>query len=304
MKIAWHKTYAHPLPENHKFPMKKYNLIKEELLSRKIANEKDFLSPNMIIEDFILLTHSPEYWNKLNNLKLTPKELRVTGFPQEQAIIDRERYIMEGTKELSIYALEGHIGLNIAGGTHHSFTNKGEGFCLLNDHAIATNYLIENKLAKKVLILDLDVHQGNGTAEIFRDKTIKYNSNVFTFSMHGKNNYPLLKEKSDLDIELEDRTDDNTYISLLREYLKNTIENFKPDFIQYQAGVDILATDKFGKLAISLNGCKIRDEVVFETAYNYQIPIVCTMGGGYSPDINDIIEAHLNTFQIAKYIFG
>ena len=145
MKIAWHKTYAHPLPENHKFPMKKYNLIKEELLSRKIANEKDFLSPNMIIEDFILLTHSPEYWNKLNNLKLTPKELRVTGFPQEQAIIDRERYIMEGTKELSIYALEGHIGLNIAGGTHHSFTNKGEGFCLLNDHAIATNYLIENK---------------------------------------------------------------------------------------------------------------------------------------------------------------
>lgn len=303
MKVAWHKTYAHPLPDNHKFPMKKYDLIKEEIIKGNLYNQ-EFISPNVIDEEHIIFTHKRDYWEKLKNLKLTPKEVRVTGFPQDETIIIRECHIMQGTIDVSIAALEHKIGINIAGGTHHSFSYKGEGFCLLNDMAIATNFLLNNKLAKKVLIVDLDVHQGNGTAEIFENKDEKHNRNVFTFSMHGKNNYPLQKENSDLDIELEDKTDDNTYIGLLRENLSKTIEKFKPDFIQYQAGVDILSTDKFGKLDISLNGCKIRDEIVFLTCEKYGIPIAVNLGGGYSPDINDIINAHFNTFKLAKEIFG
>lgn len=304
MQVAWHKLYKHPLPENHKFPMIKYDLLKENLINQNIIDESDIITPKPLDEEILLLTHNIDYWTKLKNLELTPKEIRVTGFPQEASIIKRELLIMQGTIDCSVAALEDGIGFNIAGGTHHSFSYKGEGFCLLNDMAIATNYLLKNKLSKKVLIVDLDVHQGNGTAEIFVNKTSKFNKNVFTFSMHGKNNYPLNKEISDLDIELMDKTNDNEYLNLLIENLNKVVNKFKPDFIQYQAGVDILETDKFGKLCITQNGCKNRDEVVFLVAEKHQIPISVNMGGGYSPNINDILEAHTNTFRLAKEIFS
>ena len=188
--------------------------------------------------------------------------------------------------------------MNIAGGTHHAYTDHGEAFCLLNDQAIGARYLQEKGLAKNILIVDLDVHQGNGTAEIFSD-----DPSVFTFSMHGKSNYPFKKEVSDHDIALDDDADDEMYLGLLHETLPKLIASQRPDFIYYLCGVDVIASDKLGKLGLSIEGCKQRDRFVLETCKAAQIPVMCSMGGGYSPDIKTIVEAHANTFRLAQHIF-
>ena len=188
--------------------------------------------------------------------------------------------------------------MNIAGGTHHAFTNRGEGFCMLNDQAIGARYLLEHGLASKILIVDLDVHQGNGTAEIFQNEPA-----VFTFSMHGKTNYPFHKEESDLDIPLENETGDDEFLSILKSTLSRLIEEQKPDFIYYLCGVDVIASDKLGKLGLSLEGCKERDRFVLQSCFDAQIPVMCSMGGGYSEDIKIIVEAHANTFRLAQDIF-
>jgi acetoin utilization deacetylase AcuC-like enzyme len=213
-------------------------------------------------------------------------------------VVERETIIMQGTLMCTNYALQHGVAMNIAAGTHHAFTNKGEGFCLLNDIAIAAKYLLHEGLATKILVVDLDVHQGNGTAEIFRNDT-----RVFTFSMHGANNYPLLKEQSDLDIALPDHTEDAFYLKTLEVNLKNLVDHVMPDFMFFQSGVDILQTDQLGKLDVSREGCKKRDRMVFEIARKNKIPIVASMGGGYSRDFRDIIEAHANTYRLAQEIF-
>ena len=205
---------------------------------------------------------------------------------------------MEGTRQCAMYALQNGAALNIAGGTHHAYSDRGEGFCLLNDQAIAANWLLKHTDVKKILIVDLDVHQGNGTAEIFSDR-----DEVFTFSMHGKHNYPLRKEKSSLDVEMEDGIGDQPYLASLRKHLDKVLNEFQPDFLIYQSGVDVLASDKLGRLNLSLKGCKERDQIVFSTAKMNNIPTICSMGGGYSPDIKTIIEAHANTFRIVQNEF-
>ena len=188
--------------------------------------------------------------------------------------------------------------MNIAGGTHHAFKDRGEAFCMLNDQAIAAKYLIKNNKAKKILIIDLDVHQGNGTASIFRE-----NNNVFTLSFHGEKNYPFKKEKSDLDIEFPDKTNDEFYINKLKEILPKVFDEFEPDFIFYLAGVDVLENDKLGRLSLTINGCKKRDQFVLELSKKNNIPIQISMGGGYSISIKDILEAHSNTYRLAQEIF-
>jgi acetoin utilization deacetylase AcuC-like enzyme len=188
--------------------------------------------------------------------------------------------------------------MNIAGGTHHSFSNKGEGFCLLNDQAIAAKYLLKNNNINKILIIDLDVHQGNGTASIF-----KSNKQVFTFSMHGAKNYPFKKEKSDLDIGLKDGTSDFEYLTVLKKTLLSLIKKVNPDFIFYLSGVDVIKTDKLGRLSLSIEGCKERDRFVFSLCEQENIPVQCSMGGGYSEDINIIVDAHLNTYKMAKEVY-
>jgi acetoin utilization deacetylase AcuC-like enzyme len=248
--------------------------------------------------EWVLLTHAREYVDKLMTLSLSPKEVRRTGFPLDRRVVDRELYIMDGTLQCARYALQYGIAMNIAGGTHHAFTNRGEGFCLLNDIAIAANFLLKEKLVRKILVVDLDVHQGDGTAQIFKE-----DPRVFTFSMHGANNYPLQKEKSDLDIPLPDGTGDEAYLRSLEDALKLLIQEVKPEFIFFQSGVDILATDKLGKLNITREGCKQRDRLVLQAAHQSRIPLVASMGGGYSEDFRDIIEAHANTFRLAQQIF-
>ncbi len=247
-KIAWHELYCHPLPEMHRFPMEKYNLLPAQLLYEGTISKAQIINPAKANDEVILITHSLEYLNKLNHLSLTASEIRRTGFPLSAALVAREKVIMQGTIDAAVYAIKDGIAFNMAGGTHHAFTDKGEGFCLLNDIAIAANYLLTNSLAKQILVVDLDVHQGNGTAQIFENEP-----RVFTFSMHGKKNYPLRKEHSDLDIELEDFTDDHTYLSLLKEHLSYVVSHIKPDFIFYQAGVDVLGNDKLGRLSLTID---------------------------------------------------
>ena len=249
-------------------------------------------------EKWILNTHDSGYWEKLKNLTLSKSEIRKTGFPLSEGLVKREVHIMSGSIQAALYAKEFGVGMNIAGGTHHAYADRGEGFCLLNDLAITANYLIDHQLAKKVLIIDLDVHQGNGTASIFQDKP-----EVFTFSMHGKSNYPMHKEKSDLDIDLPDKIEDEAYLKKLNESLDLILGSFTPDFILYQSGVDILKSDKLGRLSVSMEGVKTRDKTVLELAKSLDVPIMCCMGGGYSPMIRDIIEAHAQVYRLAQEIY-
>lgn len=298
MLIAFDPIYAHPLPEGHRFPMVKYELIPAQLLREGIITEQQVHKPAPLSEDIILLTHTREYWNKLQNLTLSDKEQRRIGLPQSAALTLREIVISQGTIDCALHAMEHGVALNVAGGTHHAFADRGEGFCLLNDFAVASNYLLSRNLVKKVLVIDLDVHQGNGTAAIFEG-----NQHVFTFSMHGDHNYPFHKEVSDWDVPLPDGMNDSDYLRTLQECLPLLINKVKPDIVFYLSGVDILETDRYGKLKVSPQGCLQRDEMVFSTLHKHGIPCAVSMGGGYSAQIRDIVNAHCNTFKIAAEIF-
>lgn len=298
LKIALAPIFAHPLPEGHRFPMEKYSLLPEQLLFEGTVSDANFFMPQDLSEEWVLTTHDSLYLERLKNLELSKSEIRAIGFPLSKALIERELCIAAGSVQAACYAKEFGIGMNIAGGTHHAFFNRGEGFCILNDLAITANYLLLNKLAKKILIIDLDVHQGNGTAALFQE-----NSSVITFSMHGEKNYPHRKERSDLDIGLADGTDDRTYLTCLDRNLKMLFEEGQPDFILYQSGVDVLASDQLGRLSLTLNGVQARDQLVLGTAKSQGIPIMCCMGGGYSKRIKDIIEGHAQVFRLAQSLF-
>ncbi len=299
LKIAYHPIYSHPLPEGHRFPMLKYELLPKQLLHEGTCIEDNFFEPvKMLNENPILAVHDANYFYDLLNITLDQRAARKIGFPLSELLIEREIIIADGTIKTSEYALKYGIAMNIAGGTHHAYTNRGEAFCMLNDQAIGARFLLKNGLVKKVLIVDLDVHQGNGTAEIFKN-----DSSVFTFSMRGKNNYPFKKEQSDLDIELDNNVGDSEYLSILKKVLPQLIEKEQPDFIYYLCGVDVIATDKLGKLSLTIEGCKQRDKFVLETCKSQNIPVMCSMGGGYSPDIKVIVSAHANTYRLAQDIF-
>lgn len=296
--IAFDDIYAHPLPENHRFPMLKYELIPAQLLHEGTYTVNQFFKPKSCTEEVILKTHDADYLQKLISLQLSASEQRAIGFPQSQSLIERELIITQGTVDCSIAALENGIALNVAGGTHHAFADRGEGFCILNDMCVAANYLLDHTYCKKIMIVDLDVHQGNGTAKIMEN-----NSVVFTFSMHGATNYPFRKEKSDLDIGLADGTTGELYLSILEDTLPKLISEVKPELVFYLSGVDILETDKFGKLKVSIDECKRRDEFVLSICKKNNIPIVVALGGGYTPDVRTIVEAHCNTFRLAADLF-
>ena len=298
LKIAYSPIYKYQLPTGHRFPMEKYTLLPEQLLYEGTVKECNFFHPSPLTEATILLTHEKDYWTRLKNQQLTHKEIREIGFPMSSKLVERGMHIANGTIRCAEYALQYGIAMNIAGGTHHSFTYKGAGFCLLNDIAIATNYLLEKALAKKILIIDLDVHQGDGTAQIFQSE-----NRVFTFSMHGEKNYPLRKQNSDLDIGLPDKTEDAFYLKTLRESLPPLIDTVQPDFVFYLSGVDIIASDKLGRLNVSINGCRERDYFVLKTCKLHQIPIAVSMGGGYSKRLAHIIEAHANTYRVAQDLY-
>lgn len=298
LRIAYHPIYTHVLPDKHRFPMIKYDLLSQQLVHEGTCGPTNFFEPEIPNDKYILAVHDPEYFYDLLNIKIPPKEARKIGFPLSEELVERERVIADGTMKACEFALSHGIAMNIAGGTHHAYTHKGEAFCMLNDQAIGARYLQNKGLAKKIMMVDLDVHQGNGTAQIFQN-----DASVFTFSMHGENNYPFKKEISDLDIALKKGIQDAEYLSILKKTLPSLIDSVQPDFIFYLSGVDILESDKLGTLGLSIDGCKRRDSFVLDTCRNYQIPVQCSMGGGYSPDIKTIIEAHANTFRLASQIY-
>ncbi|MFN7688809.1 MAG: histone deacetylase [Sphingobacteriales bacterium] len=298
MKIAFDPIYAHPLPEGHRFPMLKYELIPEQLLHEGTITADELFAPSVCPDEIVLITHDAEYFARLKEQRLSEREQRHIGFPQSPQLTRREMIITQGTIDCCYHAMRDGVALNVAGGTHHAFADRGEGFCLLNDFAVAANYLLQQGDAKKIVIIDLDVHQGNGTAKLFANE-----SRVFTFSMHGAHNYPFHKEQSDLDIPLPDGIRDEEYLRLLTVNLEQILQNHQPDFAFYLSGVDILETDKFGKLKITTEGCKQRDEIVFTMLKERNIPCVVSMGGGYSPDVRHIVDAHCNTFRAARLIF-
>lgn len=299
LQIAFSPIYQYELPTNHRFPMAKYELIPAQLLHQGIVTAAQFRHPTLLEEQWILRTHSSTYWNSLKHLTIPPKAARKIGFPMRQDLVERGRVIAQGTIDCALHALQHQsVAMNVAGGTHHSFYDRGEGFCVLNDFAIAANYLLDQGLVQQILIVDLDVHQGNGTAKLFENEP-----RVFTFSMHGAKNYPLHKEASDLDIPLEDGLTDRPYLEILAHYLPDLLQAVQPDMVFYLSGVDVLASDKLGRLDLSLHGCQQRDEMVFHHCRAAGLPIAVSMGGGYSPRLADIVDAHCNTFRVAQEIY-
>lgn len=296
--VAFDPIYVLPLPENHRFPMEKYDLLPKQLIHEGTCDPDDFFSPKPLSDSIVKTVHQSDYVDRLRDQDLNRSEIRKIGFPISQQLVEREFVIAGGTVEGALKALKNGIAFNIAGGTHHAYPTHGEAFCMLNDQAIAAHYLLDQQLVKKVLIIDLDVHQGNGTAVIFEKE-----NRTFTFSMHGQKNYPFKKEESDWDIPLDDHTNDEVYLNILNETLPKLFNRVDPDFVFYLSGVDVVATDRLGRLAMSVEGCKKRDEMVLEYCYQRSIPVQCSMGGGYSKDIKLIIEAHANTYRVAQRIY-
>jgi acetoin utilization deacetylase AcuC-like enzyme len=278
--------------------MEKYELLPQQLILEGTCKREDFFEPKPASMEQVIRVHDPLYVKQLSKLNLNKSEVRKIGFPLSKALVQREFTIAGGTVMGAEKALKSGIAMNIAGGTHHAFRAHGEAFCLLNDQAIAAQYLLDKGKAKKILILDLDVHQGNGTAEIF-----KSNDFIFTCSVHGAKNYPFKKEESDLDLALEDQTKDEAYLEKIQLLLPDLIDKVKPDFIFYLCGVDILGTHKLGRIDLSLEGCKNRDRLVLQQCHRQGIPVQCSMGGGYSKDINIIVEAHANTYREAAKLY-
>ena len=298
LKIAYSDVFRYAVPEKHRFPMQKYTLIPERLLSEGTITTDNFFAPKKLTEEEILTTHTAEYWHKLKTQTLTRKEARPIGFEMTPALVERGRYIAHATYECALYAKQYGVSMNVAGGTHHAFADHGEGFCVFNDVCIASHLLLNRGQAKQILVIDLDVHQGNGNASIMANEP-----RVFVFSMHGAKNYPFRKQMSDLDIELDNDTGDEKYLNVLKNTLPRLIHEVAPDMIFYQSAVDVLATDKLGKLALTQAGCEARDTFVLQQAKEANIPITIVMGGGYSEDIDIVVEAHCNTFRVAQQLY-
>ena len=249
------------------------------------------------IED-VLLVHTEDYISRLRNGTLTTKEVRRLGLPWSEALVRRSFLATSGTINAAKHALESGVSSNLAGGTHHSFPDRGEGFCVLNDVAVAIRVLQKENLAERFLIVDCDVHQGNGTAFIFES-----DKSVFTFSMHGAKNYPLFKENSTLDIELPDKTGDAEFLETLNEALPRIFLH-DPDIVFYLGGADPFEKDKLGRLGLTIEGLRRRDETVLNFARERDVPIVTTMSGGYAADIEDTVEIHSNTIRAVKKVFA
>jgi acetoin utilization deacetylase AcuC-like enzyme len=296
--VAFHPDYVHPVPPGHRFPMEKYELLPMQLMHRGVVGAPQFFEPGLASAAIAKRVHDSDYVDRFVAQKLTYQDGRRIGFVQDEAIIRRELRLVQGTISGALNAFRDGVAFNIAGGTHHACYAHGEGFCMLNDQSIAAQYLLDQQLVKKVLIVDLDVHQGNGTADIFSGRT-----DVFTFSMHCEDNYPFKKSASHLDIGLPKGCSGEEYLASLKSALAAISTRFAPEFIFYQAGVDVLAGDKLGKLNCSLEACAERDKIVFEFARALKIPVQVSMGGGYAPNIATILEAHTQTYLMANLVF-
>ncbi|MGI8786211.1 MAG: histone deacetylase family protein [Pyrinomonadaceae bacterium] len=297
-RIFYSPDYYADIGENHVFPIKKFELVRDKLLTEGTLQNSEIAEPQSAEIEDVLLVHTKDYIARLCSGDLTQKEIRRLGLPWSKSLVRRSFLACSGTINAARHALETGVASNLAGGTHHSFPDRGEGFCVLNDVAVAIGVLRRENLASRFLIIDCDVHQGNGTAFIFKD-----DADVFTFSMHGAKSYPLFKETSTLDIELPDKTNDREFLETLDEALPRIFLH-DPDIVFYLGGADPFEKDKLGRLGLTIEGLRLRDEMVLSYAKERQVPIVTTMSGGYAQDINDTVEIHCNTIRAVKKIFA
>jgi acetoin utilization deacetylase AcuC-like enzyme len=291
-------AYTIDLPEGHRFPMYKYAGTREKLVQDGVLPASQIIDPPRPSWDQVERVHTSEYLKKLRFGELEPKELRLLGFPWSSSLVERAMRAVGGTMSAAHDALRVGLGINLAGGTHHAFPAHGEGFCVLNDVAIASMGLLENAQVSRIFVLDLDVHQGNGTAAIF-----EHDSRVFTLSVHGERNYPFHKEHSSLDIGLADGVTDAEYLDVFESRVQPALQAFRPEIVFYLAGVDVLAKDRFGRFALSITGAQDRDRRVFQTCRNLKIPVVSLMSGGYNKDHAVTVSGHANTVAAALEVF-
>lgn len=296
MRVFYTDIFVLPLPEKHKFPMDKYRLTRERLLSEGILSSDELLVPPAADES-LKLVHTADYLDAVISGRIDARMQRRIGFPWSEELIERSRRSVGATIAALETAQEEGIGINLAGGTHHAYSDRGEGFCVFNDAAVATR-VIQNSGLANVLILDCDVHQGNGTAAIFQG-----DESVFTFSIHGASNYPYHKEKSDLDIGLPNDTTDAPYLEALSKGLQTIESQFQPEAVIFLAGADPFKCDRFGKLGLSKEGLKERDMMVFRWCRQLGLPVAVTMAGGYAEEIDDIVDIHCETVKEAKRQF-
>ncbi len=294
MLVTYHSDYVVSLGDGHRFPMSKYGLVYTQLMREGTLQREQIVEPSLVGAEDLLLVHTPDYVRRFLGGEMTPKEMRRLGFPWSEALVRRARLAVQGTIRASVLAREYGVAANLAGGSHHAFADHGEGFSVFHDIAVAIQVLRRDHGLQRAAVIDCDVHQGNGTAAIFAG-----DAGVFTCSFHGEKNYPFHKATSCLDVALPDATDDGAYLAALRAHVPTVLAKSQPELVWYQAGVDPLHSDKLGRLALSMDGLKQRDHYVLESCREAGIPVVVTLGGGYAPEIEDIVEAHCNTIRIA-----
>jgi len=299
MKLFYCDEFVLPLPPGHRFPMDKYRLLRERLQASGVFQEDDFLTPPAATFAELTRAHAPDYVLRVERGELTKQEIRVIGFPWSLEMVERSKRSSGATLAACRTALKDGASANLAGGTHHAFYDRGEGYCVFNDAAIAARTLVAESILERVLIVDCDVHQGNGTASILSNE-----AHIFTFSIHGANNFPFRKETSDLDIELADGTGDIAYEQALVRGLRQSFATNSPQLVIYLAGADPFEDDKLGKLKLTKAGLKHRDEIVFEFCRARRVPIAIAMAGGYARNIYDTVEIHANTVITARGIYG
>jgi acetoin utilization deacetylase AcuC-like enzyme len=297
---AWSSArFGVPLPPGHRFPIGKYALVRDQVVRAGLLPPEAIEEPDRTSVADLALAHTAEWIEAIERGTLSAEACRRLGFPWSPELRERALRTVQGTVEASRDALRSGAGLNLAGGTHHAFADRGEGFCVFNDAAVAILAARRDGLLGRAAIVDLDVHQGNGTASIFAG-----DESVFTFSMHGEKNYPLRRERSDLDVELPDGTGDEAYLERLAGSLDMVLDRSRPDLVAYLAGADPFAGDRFGRLGLTFEGLRLRDRMVFEACRRRGLPVVVTLAGGYGRELADIARIHLATVQELLDVFG
>jgi acetoin utilization deacetylase AcuC-like enzyme len=294
MKVFYSDHFVLPLPEGHRFPMSKYSLLRARVAADGICGPGELREPRAVTDEEILRAHAPGYLERVASGELTKKEVRRIGFPWSERMVERSRRASGGTVGACLAALEEGFAANLAGGTHHAFSDKGEGYCVFNDSAIASRAVQAAGLAQQVVVIDTDVHQGNGTAEILRR-----DATVFTFSIHGAKNFPFHKEESDLDAPLPDGADDTEYLTALERGLETALEAANADLAIYLAGADPFEGDRLGRLSVTKAGLAERDRMVLESCGERDIPVAVTMAGGYSRNVEDTVDVHFQSIRRA-----
>lgn len=295
MRVSYSSGYVANIPENHVFPMKKFSGLHEYLLLNGTITTTEVIEPSMVDFANLVTAHTDRYAKAVWSGDLEPKEIRRMGLPWSKSLATRSRLAVQGTINAGLMALQDGLAGNLAGGTHHSMPDHGEGFCVYNDVAVAIKVLKQSMWVNKVLVVDCDVHQGNGTAYIFRD-----DPDVFTFSIHGEKNYPFQKPPSDLDIGLPDKTGDDKYHKSLISALDQIFSLFAPDLVFFLGGIDPLEADHFGRLSLSLQGLRERDRIVIESVTQRNLPLVLLLSGGYAPTLKETVVAHAQMYEVAK----